>query len=410
MSTLILKPVLWRWHQDALVSSWQYFRGFCRKSLPADSRHSNWYELCPSSRRHLSVFIRSGFHTVFALNGKETVSISVQSISHLQVHRWCIVHVQPRIRKLSGPDVFCWTWNQGHHREHHFFFLPRFTSVDWEGLLTSHFHLRQTSSNIPSSPAYGVFISQLIRYARACSSYEYFILSSRRLSSKIFEQGYIVERLEMSFSPEVTLADTGILFSNMKSTSHEWHSVPWPTVASQAIRLSTNCMTLIPSLTFAELGVVSMEHWVQYQKCAYGPYRKLNPNENGVYVLEEVSIWIATGVACQRGSLTPPDTWFRPLHGGLYVFWLLRLVFPTLHRFHDRTELDFHRIERFQWNICDGCGMTAGSAYPSGHLVLSPFLGLACAPIVETRFLELSMSLLDFSPWIPVGTFSISFQ
>ena len=33
------------------------------------------------------------------------------------------------------------------------------------------------SSNIPSSPAYGAFISQLIRYARACSSYECFILS-----------------------------------------------------------------------------------------------------------------------------------------------------------------------------------------------------------------------------------------
>ena len=27
-----------------------------------------------------------------------------------------------------------------------------------------------------------------------------------------------------------------------------------------------------------------------------------------------------------------------------------------------------------------------------------PFLGLACAPIVETRFLELAMSLPDFSP------------
>ena len=47
---------------------------FFRKSLPADSRHSNEYELCPSSRRHLSVFIRSGFHSVFALNGKETSS------------------------------------------------------------------------------------------------------------------------------------------------------------------------------------------------------------------------------------------------------------------------------------------------------------------------------------------------
>ena len=32
------------------------------------------------------------------------------------------------------------------------------------------------SSNIPSLPAYGVFISQLIRYARDCSSYECFIL------------------------------------------------------------------------------------------------------------------------------------------------------------------------------------------------------------------------------------------
>ena len=36
------------------------------------------------------------------------------------------------------------------------------------------------SSNIPSSPAYGVFISQLIRYARACSSYECFILRAMR--------------------------------------------------------------------------------------------------------------------------------------------------------------------------------------------------------------------------------------
>ena len=27
--------------------------------------------------------------------------------------------------------------------------------------------------------------------------------------------------------------------------------------------------------------------------------------------------------------------------------------------------------------------------------------------MVETKFLELAMSLLDFSPWIPLGTFSI---
>ena len=54
------------------------------------------------------------------------------------------------------------------------------------------------SSNIPSSPAYGVFISQLIRYARACSSYECFILRAVRLSSKLLRQGYVIERLKSS--------------------------------------------------------------------------------------------------------------------------------------------------------------------------------------------------------------------
>ena len=54
------------------------------------------------------------------------------------------------------------------------------------------------SSNIPSSPAYGVFISQLIRYARACSSYECFILTALRLSNKLLGQGYVKERLRSS--------------------------------------------------------------------------------------------------------------------------------------------------------------------------------------------------------------------
>ena len=54
------------------------------------------------------------------------------------------------------------------------------------------------SSNIPTSPAYGVFISQLIRYARACSSYECFILRATRLSNRLLEQGYVKERLKSS--------------------------------------------------------------------------------------------------------------------------------------------------------------------------------------------------------------------
>ena len=67
--------------------------------------------------------------------------------------------------------------------------------------------------------------------------------------------------------------------------------------------------------------------------------------------------------------------------------------------------------EWFPWIICNGYGMPAGNAYPSGHLVPPHrILGLACAPIVETRSLDLAMSLLDFSPRIPLGTFSILLQ
>ena len=50
-----------------------------------DSRHSNGHKLCPSPSRHISVLIRSGIHTVFALNWKEKISISVQL--HIQIHR-----------------------------------------------------------------------------------------------------------------------------------------------------------------------------------------------------------------------------------------------------------------------------------------------------------------------------------
>ena len=45
-------------------------------------------------------------------------------------------------------------------------------------------------------------------------------------------------------------------------------------------------------------------------------------------------------------------------------------------------------------------GMPAGNAYPSGHLIPSPNFGLACATIAETRYFELAMSLIDFSPRI----------
>ena len=45
------------------------------------------------------------------------------------------------------------------------------------------------SSNIPESPAYGVFVAQLIRYARVCSKDEDFLFRGSILVSKLMKQG-----------------------------------------------------------------------------------------------------------------------------------------------------------------------------------------------------------------------------
>ena len=44
--------------------------------------------------------------------------------------------------------------------------------------------------NVPQSPSYGVYISQLIRFARASTLYDDFLSKSCRLTSKIMRQGY----------------------------------------------------------------------------------------------------------------------------------------------------------------------------------------------------------------------------
>ena len=55
------------------------------------------------------------------------------------------------------------------------------------------------SSNIPLSPAYGVYISQMIRYARACSTYEQFTYRGKLLTDKLLSQGYQEPRLVSTF-------------------------------------------------------------------------------------------------------------------------------------------------------------------------------------------------------------------
>ena len=145
------------------------------------------------------------------------------------------------------------------------------------------------------------FISQLIRYARACSSYECFILRAMRLSNKLLGQGMF------------EIVSKEVLWSVRGSHQAVWgpplpnvtgHSGWWPhTVTPSIDRTYTNfwplpIWTLLPNLTF-------------------------------YLIVQGFHRTYATGAACQQRTLTPPDTWSCPTLG-LACVLMSRPIFPGL--------------------------------------------------------------------------------
>ena len=53
-------------------------------------------------------------------------------------------------------------------------------------------------SNIPAAPVYGVYISQLIRYSRACGSYQDFLDKGLLLTRKLLNLGFLLVELKSS--------------------------------------------------------------------------------------------------------------------------------------------------------------------------------------------------------------------
>ena len=143
-----------------------------------------------------------------------------------------------------------------------------------------------------------------------------FILTARRLSSKLLKQGYLAERLKSSFRK----------FYGRYGDLIQQYEVSLSRMLNDILILDQQWLP-----NQSDFPPIS---WPLYQAWA-------SPIMSGFHGA------FATGVACQQGTLT-----FR----------------------------------------------TPGSV---------PILGLANAPIVETKFLKLATSLLDFSSRIPLGTFSI---
>jgi hypothetical protein len=55
-----------------------------------------------------------------------------------------------------------------------------------------------TCSNIPAAPVYGVYLSQVIRYSRACGSYQDFLDRGMLLTRKLLNQGFLLVKLKSS--------------------------------------------------------------------------------------------------------------------------------------------------------------------------------------------------------------------
>ena len=187
--------------------------------------------------------------------------------------------------------------------------LPTWTcsSIDRDGQLCTSFYNKRDDfnfhtcitnfpflrSNIPSSPAYAVFISQLIRYARACSSYECFILRAMQISNKLLGQGYFKERLKSSPRKQgSSMVGTGILSNNMNSPSPECYMTFW----RMTIFIDTPIKTLHQFLTLILISTLLL-------------------NFTFYLIVRGIHRTFATGAACQQRTLTPPDTWSCPTLG-----------------------------------------------------------------------------------------------
>ena len=53
--------------------------------------------------------------------------------------------------------------------------------------------------NIPTQPAYGIYISQLVRIGRICDDYDSFCKRNRAITSKLIKQGFWYFKLCLTF-------------------------------------------------------------------------------------------------------------------------------------------------------------------------------------------------------------------
>ena len=145
--------------------------------------------------------------SLYKVSSKQTINTSHNnSISPTDTNIDDVLSLKNyKICRVFGIHLSMWTWNKWNkwnNGDCSLLLILGLLSLYWQWKLTTRLYDKQDdfnfpivnfaflSSNIPSAPAYGVYVSQLIRYARACSNYQDFMERGKVLTAKLLSQGY----------------------------------------------------------------------------------------------------------------------------------------------------------------------------------------------------------------------------
>ena len=119
-------------------------------------------------------------------------------------------------------------------------YLDLHIEIDSEGWLRTKLYVKRDvfnfpivnfsfiCSNIPAAPAYRVYISQLVRYSRACGSYQDFLDRGLLLRTMLLNQGFLLVKLKSSlrmfYGRHHHLIDRYGIFSVTQMTTDMFHS------------------------------------------------------------------------------------------------------------------------------------------------------------------------------------------
>ena len=159
--------------------------------------------------------------------------------------------------------------------------------------------------NMPSSYAYGIFISQLIRYAAPLMrSHDFPISLQDKDLLKII--GEVLCSICESYSNKRKSPLPNVKFQSgaCPYTGTPQGSDMTLTHGFVYILIEVSIYIFYRSRVYTVTKLYFLQNFesFQYPKCAYGPYCELNPTF-AVNILAEVSFYISTGMTCQHRRL-----------------------------------------------------------------------------------------------------------